>query len=137
MDRAHAHSPGLLSWRALNTLLCGVAVLVLAASTLAPHWGERDWRLDGLSHFRMEYFVLLGLLALFTVFTRRVVLFVLALVFLCWNGAEIFRAPDPAPPSGGQKLYKAASFNIHTHNREFDKILVWVKEEKPDFIVII
>ncbi|MDP0498267.1 MAG: endonuclease/exonuclease/phosphatase family protein [Verrucomicrobiota bacterium JB024] len=137
MDRAHAHSHGLLSWRTLNTLLCGVAVLVLAAATLAPHWGERDWRLDGLSHFRMEYIVLLGLLALFTVFTRRVVLFVLTLVFLCWNGAEIFHAPDPAPPPVGEKLYKAASFNIHTRNREFDKILAWVKEEKPDFFVIV
>ncbi len=136
MHRAHDKPHGLLSWRTLNTLLCLLLVLALMALTLAGYWGEKDWRLDGLSHFRMEYFVVLGALSLFLLLTRRPVLLVLALVFFFWNGAEIFRLPKPAPASEGQ-VYKAASFNIHTHNREFDKILEWVRRENPDIFVIV
>ncbi|QYY36599.1 endonuclease/exonuclease/phosphatase family protein [Ruficoccus sp. ZRK36] len=137
MNRATQHSHGLISWRTLVTLLCAVLVLALGAFTLAGHFGEKDWRLDGLSHFRLEYFACLGLLGLFCLFTRRPILLVLTLVFLFWNGAEIFSVPDSPEPAPEARVYKAASFNIHTANREFDKILAWVREEDPDFFVIV
>ncbi|MBC2595500.1 endonuclease/exonuclease/phosphatase family protein [Ruficoccus amylovorans] len=136
MDRASHHSPGLLSVRTLVTVFCFVLLVLLAAATVAPLWAQKDWRLDGLSHFRMEYFAGLGLLGLFLLVTRRPVLLVLTLVFLGWNGVEVFRIPKGGA-APGRSVYKAASFNIHTQNRDFDRIVEWVKQEDPDIFVMV
>jgi endonuclease/exonuclease/phosphatase (EEP) superfamily protein YafD len=39
-------------------------------------------------------------------------------------------------PAGDAKVYRAALSNVHTQSSEFARFVAWVKEARPDFIVV-
>ncbi len=105
--------------------------------TVATLWATRDWRLDLLTHFRVQYYVGFLLAAIFLLYTRRWVTLCIALVFLIWNGILIFNFPSSTSPLPDKPIYKAVAFNILAHNNEVATFREWVLEENPDILACV
>lgn len=136
METRQTTGKGLLSWRALISLLCFVVLLALAALTLGGHWGTQDWRLDKLNHFRWQYLLGLAALSVFYLFTRRWLQLMLALFFVGWNAVIVISIPNK-PRYSEAPVYKTAAFNMMAHNDEVAQIQAWVEAELPDILVLL
>jgi len=109
----------------------------MGAMTVAGLWGTRDWRLDLLTHFRMQYYVCFLLATIFLLYTRRWASLSIALVFLVWNGWMIFNLPANTKPIPGKPVYKAIAFNVLAHNNQVAEFRKWVLEEDPDILACV
>ncbi|MEM9227334.1 MAG: hypothetical protein AAGA45_05145, partial [Verrucomicrobiota bacterium] len=107
------------------------ATLLGIALSLAGLWGREDWRLDLISHFRMQYCLLLGLCSLLALLLRAKKLALLSIGFALWNAFLIFSWPQ-APQLQEGNVYKAVAFNMKAHNSAVEQMQAWIEEENPD-----
>lgn len=113
------------------------AFLAALATTLAMI-GSRWWLLDLFSHFRVQYTVLLAVEAILLIVLRRFRWAALALVFTAINASTIiplYFSSSMRPATG--RTYKLVLLNVHSSNRDVNRVLDLLRQEQPDFIVLL
>ncbi len=120
-----------VGWVALS---CATFLVCLAA--LGGYWGRVWWRLEQLSHFRVQYFFLLLVSTVVFLVGRRFRSAALAGSFAAANLALIAPLYFGSPPAdGAQRTLRAVSFNLFTPNTHREKTLQFIREKKPDIAV--
>ncbi len=112
----------------------------LAASfgTLAGFGGRLHWRLDLFSHFRGQYLLFLGPVALVFLAGKKRWQAALAGTFALVNlllVLSLYAAP-PRPPESAP-VYRVLLANVYTPNQEHHLVRELIAAEKPDFVVLI
>ncbi|NLH73353.1 MAG: hypothetical protein GX456_09895 [Verrucomicrobia bacterium] len=112
--------------------------VVLCLTTVLSFMGKLGWLIELTTHFRPQYAVLLTALTAIWFSKRR-----WGLMIACGVATGINLAPicslcwptqDLSNPSG-QPL-RVASVNVTSSNRRFDLVLNWIREVKPDVILL-
>lgn len=122
-----------------NFVVYGVLLpgtLLGIALSLAGLWGAEEWRLDLVSHFRMQYCLLLSVCGLLLIMLRARVLALLAIGFAVWNATLFVSWPQPPQLREGN-VYKAVAFNMKAHNKAVEQMQAWIEHENPDLLVLI
>lgn len=125
-----------------TSLRFGGVVDVMVTLAVAGTWigclGRTHWLFDLFDHFRLQYFVLCAMAALWLGWRRRWRLFVVAVISLSVNGWPIARTTWVAAPDHPQlpqwKL-KVVCFNVLTSNREKAAVLDYFRSTKADVII--
>ena len=113
--------------------------LGLAVATALPLFGERWWYADLFSHFRFHYLAAATLAALVALALRA---WPLAVVFLLLTGPHLeavlhpFRSTPAAAASVTGQTLRIATINVEWKNRQKDSVLRFVRETRPDLVVI-
>ncbi len=119
-------------------LLTTLAAAGVGLCTVFGFLGRIWWGFDWFSHFRVQYFGLLGAAALVLLgggkYTEAGLWGLFAFVNLGIILTIYIRFPG-APLTG--KTYRALLCNVLQENRQHDKILALVRVSKPDFIVLL
>ena len=121
----------LLGWLvAAGTVVCG--------ATLAGFLGWLWWVLDLFSHFRVQYFLGLTLVALIVLAARR---FRMALVFAAFSAVNLvvivplyigsFSPGNPHAP-----VFRAMLINVNTHAGDPARVARAIREANPDIVVL-
>lgn len=117
----------------LFVLLTGTAFF-----TLLPTLFPNIWWIDLMSHFRVQYLLVLFLLfILFIVFyQKRIPLIILVLLFV-WNAKEVlplYISPEPVSENFDNKI-SILSINLLSSNTDLASVLELIKEKDPDVLV--
>ncbi|WP_034918514.1 endonuclease/exonuclease/phosphatase family protein [Gillisia sp. CAL575] len=109
--------------------------------TILPTLFPNIWWIDLMSHFRVQYLVvLIFVLILFILIGfRRVVVPVIILIFLfIWNAVYIlplYISPENVSENSEYEL-KILSINLLSSNTDTTKVLALIKEKDPDVLVL-
>lgn len=136
IEETKAKKPQHWIWRGIKTLFWIGALLIVAGFSVAGYWGETNWRLDTLSHFRLQYFVGAAGLFLLLLFFRRWFLLFFALILLGFNTWTIVTIPKIGEIEG-LPVYRAASINVYSKNPHINLVVDFIEKEKPDFVALI
>jgi len=112
-----------------------LVLIVLVCVTFAPHWAHKDWRLDYLAHIKLHLTLVLIFLCPLLALVRRWRAFGLALVLLLVNGTQALQLPSWHSAPEGTRTYRIAFLNIFANNQEHAKVLRWIEEKDPNFVV--
>lgn len=120
-----------------SLLTCAFALAVCAVS-VAGFAGRLHWTLDLASHFRAQYALAL-LLLLVALWWRGAGRLLLGICLLCWavqlgTLVPLFW-PQPAAAPAAQS-FRVLLSNVHTRNREFDRVRALLASESPDVVVL-
>lgn len=117
-----------------NMLTLVMALACLA--TLAEHLGWLWWPLENMGGFTVQCGVLAMVGAAIYWFGGKRNSGIVAAVFALVNAASFvplyFRGDRPAGPS----QFRAMLLNVHTENREYDKVIRAIREAKPDVVLL-
>lgn len=111
-----------------------VATLGTVATFGAQYW----WALELTSHFRVQYAIALGVLAIAFALFRRWRTTTLVSCGAAMNLAVIlpFYLPSSlAVPAGGPQLRVLLS-NVNSANQQFDRLLAYIRRSQPDIIAV-
>lgn len=115
-------------------IVCGV---IIAIATVGGFLGSLHWRLNLLSHFRVQYFVCLAV-AVIVLLVLRIRWWALAFtVFALINLVPIlplFFGRD-TPPESASSL-RAALINVNRWNTQYDLVKQFITEADPDIVVL-
>ncbi len=111
-------------------------IAVLAAMSLAGFWGREHWRLDTLSHFRLQYLTAASVLSLLLIWRRRWLLLLLALALVLLNAVIVLDWPR-GPGLWREPALKAVSINVYSQNEQVGRIVDYLRKERPDFVALI
>jgi endonuclease/exonuclease/phosphatase (EEP) superfamily protein YafD len=149
---------GLGSFTVLVLLaLAGAAGTAAAVAALLGYAGRAWWMFDLLSHFRVQYFVVLAVVAIcFAVarWRRLAVMFALVAVVDLWPmlpympsgwsgyGAKgmPFTLGGPTgvrPQADGSGTLRLATVNVHVANRSYDAVIRFVEDYEPDLVLMV
>lgn len=125
-------------------LLTALGAIVSAASVLG-FVGALHWTLDLLSHFRVQYALTLGLLALLFGFRRRRLPALGFTAFAALNVAMIIPLYVPSaavpstspPPSGPQPRHRGLLVNVNTQQGSPSRVAAALRELDPDFVALL
>lgn len=112
------------------TLLAGL----LAAFSILPYWAEADWRIDLLSHFRMQYAITGICLGIVLLLCRRFVLLTAVLLVTAYNFSLVFTAGSRPKPVLEQPAYRIMSLNTYKRNDDVASILALIERESPHIV---
>jgi endonuclease/exonuclease/phosphatase (EEP) superfamily protein YafD len=122
------------------SLIARLALSLLAAATLFGFAGALWWAFDLFSHFRAQYVVAALLLALLHGAIRQYRWVLPALALAAANAVPvvpIFLTPaEPMAPASARSL-ELMSFNLFGFNRQYARMLDYVRHEQPDVLVLI
>lgn len=131
-------------WRGLFFIFwLGVktAVGVLSAATLVGFLGRQWWLFDMFSHFRLQYFWLLLLLALVAGLRGRWRLGAIATAFATVNLTLLLpfyiQPPTAEAAAPTTATLKVLSANVFYHNRTPEMVIDYVHKVDPDIIVFL
>ena len=114
------------------------AVATAGACTLLGFAARHHWRLELISHFRVQYFwvlaVAVGVLAARRRFRTAMVGAVFALVNFVLI-VPLYFGPDP--PATDRPITRALSLNVHYYNRRYERTLKLIRDEEPDFVLLL
>jgi endonuclease/exonuclease/phosphatase (EEP) superfamily protein YafD len=133
---SETQTPAPTRWRTWAVPEC-VTVLG-AALTAAAYGGRWGWLWELTTHFRVQYFWALTIAAMVLAVCRRPLWTTAAGVFAAMNLAVIaplYFAPD-VPTERGTPM-RALSLNVYWHNNQFAKVLHWIRQEQPDFFLLL
>ena len=130
---------GLLEKR--STVRIGrVALALTAAATLFGFAGGLWWVFDLFAHFRPQYVIASLLLALFLGFASQPRWVASALAVVAVNLIPIvplyLHPAEAAPPAAAGSL-RLTSFNVFGYNRDYERMLRYVRRELPDVLVLL
>ena len=93
--------------------------------------------LDALNDFRLQYFWLSMIGAIAFYFTRRKVALWVSLIILSINAAVVvpWYIPSFQATTNGQPI-RILAINVLNKNREYDRVIHWVRHEQPDLVVL-
>jgi len=114
--------------------LAFIAIAGAATASLLGLCGSAWWPFDLLSHFRVQYLVVLVLGAWLATVTRRYVLLGAALLFVLLNGWMVLPSFAPRPrPSDGDRL-RVLFVNVHSANRDTQRVARLVRTTNADVV---
>lgn len=115
-----------------------VAVATAGACTLLGFGARYHYRLELLTHFRVQYFWILIAAVLLLVAVRRFGLAIggaaLALVNLVLIEPLYF---GPELPAVDRPITRVMSLNVYYHNRRYQPTLELIRAEKPDIVLML
>jgi endonuclease/exonuclease/phosphatase (EEP) superfamily protein YafD len=116
-----------------------VLSLVIVGITLIALVSDRGWTqiLELLSHFRLQYLLLSLVLLLPLFLTRRRTAILIALFCVALLSTPILPWYNPLNRSAATGELRVLTANINTQNRSYEKVLMMVREEKPDIVVFL
>lgn len=119
----------------LALLLLGT---IVAALTLAGFAGRLHRLAELASHFRVQYFLGLGVAAVALALMRRrwpAAVFAAFAVANLVVIAPLYIPPDP-PAAGPRRTVRLMHANVRTSNRQTDRLLAAVREVDPDLVAL-
>jgi endonuclease/exonuclease/phosphatase (EEP) superfamily protein YafD len=127
-----------LSGRLAPTIIFAAGLMVVIMF-LAGFAGRLHWRLDMLSHFRVQYIVSLFLLSFTLLIIGRklwaVILLIPAILISCLIVPDYIK-PDENEPFD-EKQYRILQYNVKRFNEDYDRFLKYVGTEQPDMILLL
>ena len=121
----------------LHAILLGAGVVACAATVLGflgPFW----WLFDLFSHFRIQYLLGLGALAVIFLFHR---LWRTAAAFLAFAAVNLIPVlplyfGGTAPPAPNSKIWRAMLINVNAHSGDPARVRQAVEQADPDILVL-
>lgn len=113
-------------------------VLIAGVCTLLGFGGRSIWRLEQLSHFRVQYFWCLAIATAWLGARRRSWPAIAGAALAVANLALI--APlyfGPAAPGADRPLTRFMSLNVYFHSRQYQRALDLVRAENPDLVLFL
>jgi hypothetical protein len=117
-------------------LYCCLGVLIIISVVI---WFWRSYPIELLSHFRVYYLLLAGVLAIaFSIYqikglNARVALY-LSLALIAFNSVWIVPWYLPNSQQGSGKTIRVLTFNINVQNDRWDAIADAIRKVNPDII---
>ena len=128
----------LLSLRIRPWNLITAAGAILATASILAVFGRFWWLLDLFSHFRVQYFLGLSVVALVLTFRHRYkapALFgVFAIANLC-TIVPLYFGSNPRP-TGVSRTYRSLLMNVNTESGVPGKVAQTIKQLDPDFLAL-
>lgn len=118
--------------------LAGAAGFLVCLFTLTGFGGRLGWLLEITSHFRVQYAVILGALALLFVWRRKHRTSAVFLVFAILNGwlvSPFLIGASTSAPSSSPHL-RLLSWNVNSANRKFDELPRLLNRYQPDVVLL-
>lgn len=132
MKNSGRKSPGGQIVNRLCSLLGGLA----AAATLLSFMGSLHWKLELLSHFRVQYFqfclVLAGIFLWLRSYKRALALGLLAALNYAFVLPFYFGGPSPA----NGPTVRAMLMNLNASNGHTELVMAALKKFNPDFVLL-
>lgn len=127
----------IFSLNVFRTVLLGFGLLV-SAFTLGSLMGRLNWLLDLLSHFHLQYLLLLlvSLLGLIVMReqNRRWLLLVPAFVINAFLIVPFFVPEVDSPAGSNQAPLRVLSMNISTSDAGYPQIISLIRQRQPDIV---
>lgn len=116
-------------------LLQAAAVITVFFSVLTAFDSLHRW-IELFCHFRLQYLVVAGLLAITFATLRNYAYAVVLLLTAVLNATFVFPWHfGNVPPSGGAQI-KILLANVHAANTDYDRLVEVVAEESPDIVFL-
>ena len=115
-----------------------LATFIGIFATLAGFFGRKAWILDLFSHFRLQYFLALGICSLLFLPGAHYLAALVSGSTALVNLALIL--PDSLPSPRVQSSpahYRVMFCNVLQENRQHDKVVKFIEQEDPDMIVLV
>jgi endonuclease/exonuclease/phosphatase (EEP) superfamily protein YafD len=128
----------LLSLRIRPWGLVTTAGVILSIATFLGMFGRLWWLLDLFSHFRVQYFAGLLVVALFLLFRRRYKVAAFFGVFAVANLyiiAPLYFGTVPEP-TGASRSYRSLLINVNTESGVPSKVAQVIQKTDPDVLVL-
>ena len=124
--------------KATSIFLKILIVLLLCASWL-PHLFGNIWFVELFSHFKVQYTMLLTvLLALYAFRKKLAATATLVLITLVFNLTFIYPFYlKPKTNTTKDNKLKLLSINLFSSNTDSKKVIAYIKEQNPDFLVLL
>ena len=116
--------------------LARLSFTAVAAPTVLALFARLHWFLDNLTSFTVQYAAAAMLSVAAFLVLRRPWWAAAACVVVAANLVQLWSAPHDEPPTKGEPL-RIVSANIHWTNREFDRVLAFVRETRPDVLLVV
>lgn len=117
-----------------------VALVLAAAASVFGFAGSLWWAFDLFAHFRPQYLIAALLLAVFFAFARLPLWAAAALAVAAANTVPIvplyLQSARAGPPAAASPL-RLMSFNVFAFNRDYERMLRYVRRELPDVLVLL
>lgn len=114
-------------------------IIVTFILSLAGYWGFLGWPADLVSHFKLQYALVLLVCLIIVAIKKRPQWILVAVLGLGMNVAELMPAYI-ADEDAGQPLphfvaqFKVMQMNVHTENTQYDKAVDAIRQMDPDVI---
>jgi endonuclease/exonuclease/phosphatase (EEP) superfamily protein YafD len=115
-----------------------IGTLAVCLATVAGFLGRYWWILDLASHFRAQYFVILGVSAIVFLLDRRFAPGIFAAIFSLVNLGSLlpfYRKQTRNTPK--EKAYRVLLSNVLRINQSYDRLNQLVRASDPDLIALI
>lgn len=128
----------------MKKILEGIFLIFFAVSgslTLMGFFGRFGWLFDLASYFRMQYFLIQFLCAIFFVFLGRWEAFTAALVLIGLNFILIVpfyvhSFDKPVKTETGFGKVKILSLNVNTAIKDYQRLLDYIRKTDPDILAL-
>lgn len=100
-------------------------------------FGNLDWRVDLLSHFRLQYVLLFSVLILISGILKRYRLLILSGVFLILNASLFLPFYLPRPAGNEANSLTIFMANVERGNRRTDLLLQEIAAVRPEILVLV
>lgn len=114
--------------------------VVICCFSIIGFLGSLWWLFDIFSHFRIQYAIILSVIALFLLIRRRWKTFLVITIFALINAFQfwpyLIEKPDIKPISGFKPL-RALVLNVYTRNKQYKSVHKLIQERNPDIILLI
>ena len=119
----------------LQLLTISTSVL-LGILSLGGFLGEYDWRLDLISHFRLQFLLFFLIILILSLVLKSKITLYLALFFIITNGLPFLSFYLPITAQSDKKGLLVLSANVKKDNHEYSRFLELVQRTNPDVIVL-
>lgn len=114
-----------------------LAMVGCAAAVIASFLGRFHWFLDLFSHFHLQYFCILLVIAIIFAILRNWKLLAATAVILIPNAFQASYYLPVASPSSIPAAFRVTSHNVHTSNSNHAEVLKYHRRSDADLIVLL
>lgn len=128
--------------KSLNSLMANLLLMGIVGTTLLSLVGHVGWNifLELLSHFKLQYLIislLLWVLLVIIKIQRHLILIGLFCVVINLTEILSFYVPTGGLTDTAAGNIRVLSSNLNINNKDYSKILSFVREERPDIAIFI
>lgn len=98
-------------------------------------WGDQNWLLDMMSHFRMQYMIVL-LVASFTLWFWRRWIALSLIPFILLNTYSVGQLYMGSDNRESQYVLKILCINVLSYNTQYEKVRDLIVNEDPDIVIL-
>ena len=127
-----------MTWK-IKKYVFEILLIGLILCTWLPHIFQNYWVLELLSHFKLQYSILLTLLILFGIYLKRSKFWMLLLIAtFVFNGSFIYPFYiSKTPVSVTKEAFKITSINLLSSNTKNTDLVRYITKENPDFLILL